>query len=348
MAKWGQGDPRWIVEERADATNVNNWHWTERNATSWSKSLLESLLVDLVFDGKEGTCKTVKVTEITGEASANNRKGKLFFFYEFVIKLKWSGHSLDNQEDKCTGTMEIVNLSDENDLDSIDVIVETKKTTSEAYALKSLVLREGVPVVKEQLGVYLKKLKEEFSQGMVLPRQNSSNNPPEKVVTATQPQQVSTTVTTNGVKKSGQANSSNHGYRIHTKKLSLTEDFKTTAEDLYYTLTNIERVKAFTDSTVILEPFKGGKFQMFGGNIEGEFLQLERNKKIVQRWRSKGWPEGHFSTVTIEILELDDHTQLRLVQTEVPDDQLERTQQGWRRHYFECMKNTFGYGSRLL
>jgi len=50
----------------------------------------------------------------------------------------------------------------------------------------------------------------------------------------------------------------------------------------------------------------------------------------------------------MEIVELDDHTQLRLVQTEVPDDQLEVTQQGWRRHYFECMKNTFGYGSRLL
>lgn len=27
MAKWGHGDPRWIVEERPDATNVNNWHW---------------------------------------------------------------------------------------------------------------------------------------------------------------------------------------------------------------------------------------------------------------------------------------------------------------------------------
>ena len=27
MAKWGQGDPRWIVEERPDAKNVNNWHW---------------------------------------------------------------------------------------------------------------------------------------------------------------------------------------------------------------------------------------------------------------------------------------------------------------------------------
>ena len=27
MAKWGEGDPRWIVEERPDSTNVNNWHW---------------------------------------------------------------------------------------------------------------------------------------------------------------------------------------------------------------------------------------------------------------------------------------------------------------------------------
>lgn len=83
--------------------------------------------------------------------------------------------------------------------------METKKTTSEAYALKSLVLREGVPAVKKQLGVYVKKLKEgeqgilcyggscdpptvEFSQGMVLPRQNSSNNPPEKVAMAVKPQ----------------------------------------------------------------------------------------------------------------------------------------------------------------
>ena len=41
MAKWGEGDPRWIVEERPDATNVNNWHWTEKNADKWSKSKLE-------------------------------------------------------------------------------------------------------------------------------------------------------------------------------------------------------------------------------------------------------------------------------------------------------------------
>ena len=44
MAKWGEGDPRWIVEERPDATNVNNWHWTEKNADQWSKNKLKVLL----------------------------------------------------------------------------------------------------------------------------------------------------------------------------------------------------------------------------------------------------------------------------------------------------------------
>ena len=43
MAKWGEGDPRWIVEERPDATNVNNWHWTEKNATFWSRERFDSL-----------------------------------------------------------------------------------------------------------------------------------------------------------------------------------------------------------------------------------------------------------------------------------------------------------------
>ncbi len=55
MAKWGEGDPRWIVEERADAKNVNNWHWTEKNATQWSKDKIHSLLIGFTFDSDD--CK---------------------------------------------------------------------------------------------------------------------------------------------------------------------------------------------------------------------------------------------------------------------------------------------------
>lgn len=57
---------------------------------------------------------------------------------------------------------------------------------------------------------------------------------------------------------------------------------------------------------------------------------------------------GHFSLVTMEIDEQEDQTQLKLTQLEIPDDQYERTQDGWRKYYFECMKTIFGYGARLL
>ena len=42
-----------IVEERADATNVNNWHWTEKNATLWSKDKLRELLIGLTIENDE-------------------------------------------------------------------------------------------------------------------------------------------------------------------------------------------------------------------------------------------------------------------------------------------------------
>uniref|UniRef100_A0AAV2LWH3 Activator of Hsp90 ATPase AHSA1-like N-terminal domain-containing protein n=1 Tax=Knipowitschia caucasica TaxID=637954 RepID=A0AAV2LWH3_KNICA len=90
MAKWGEGDPRWIVEERADATNVNNWHWTERDATPWSSEKLKSLLVGVTVEGEDGTCEITEVTKCDGEASINNRKGKLIFFYEWSLKASWT------------------------------------------------------------------------------------------------------------------------------------------------------------------------------------------------------------------------------------------------------------------
>lgn len=45
----------------------------------------------LIFFYLSVFCELKEVTSIEGEASANNRKAKLIFFYEFVIKGEWSG-----------------------------------------------------------------------------------------------------------------------------------------------------------------------------------------------------------------------------------------------------------------
>ncbi len=125
MAKWGEGDPRWIMEERPDATNVNNWHWSEENADHWSKKKLEELLVGLEAEG-DGSVKA-KVTELEkceGKARANNRKAKLIFFYEWELVLKWVG----GEENKVEGKVTLPNLSEEHtDMGDVDLEVTITK-----------------------------------------------------------------------------------------------------------------------------------------------------------------------------------------------------------------------------
>lgn len=44
----------------------------------------------------------------------------------------------------------------------------------------------------------------------------------------------------------------------------------------------------------------GGKFSLFGGNLEGEFVQVDAPNSYTQKWRFKSWPDNWFSTVRIK------------------------------------------------
>ena len=59
-------------------------------------------------------------------------------------------------------------------------------------------------------------------------------------------------------------------------------------------------------------------------------------------------PPGHHSTVSIELQQESSGTKLTLLQTEVPDSDCEATKEGWKRHIFENIKSTFGYGAQLF
>lgn len=88
-------------------------------------------------------------------------------------------------------------------------------------------------------------------------------------------------------------------------------------------------------------------FAYFGGNVSGKFQDLIPSKRIKQTWRLKQWPEGHFSTVLMEIEEKEDHSVLTLTQTGVPAAEEEATRNNWKRYYWDSIKQTFGFGSFL-
>ena len=99
MAKWGEGDPRWIVEERQDSHNVNNWHWKEvgkstrsvdpwnyrkkrfdklyLDANKWSEERLSLLFGDIDIADGPFQMKIKNMASCTGESMASNRKNKL-------------------------------------------------------------------------------------------------------------------------------------------------------------------------------------------------------------------------------------------------------------------------------
>lgn len=64
---------------------------TERDATNWSSDKLKSLLLGVSVESDEGSCEVTEVSKLEGEASINNRKGKLIFFYEWNLKATWTG-----------------------------------------------------------------------------------------------------------------------------------------------------------------------------------------------------------------------------------------------------------------
>jgi activator of HSP90 ATPase len=64
---------------------------TEKNATPWSKDRIKQLLCQIEIEKGAVTIKLTEVQKLEGEATANNRKAKLIFLFEWDIKVKLTG-----------------------------------------------------------------------------------------------------------------------------------------------------------------------------------------------------------------------------------------------------------------
>ncbi|CAL8283130.1 unnamed protein product [Lota lota] len=336
MAKWGEGDPRWIVEERADATNVNNWHWTERDATNWSSDKLKSLLLGVSVENEEGACEVTEVGKVEGEASINNRKGKLIFFYEWTLKATWTGTSKSGIQYK--GSIDVPNLSDENDMEDLDINITLNKDEPDT-PLATLMKTGGAERLRAALGSYVGFLKTEFTQGMILPTANGVSKP--------QSSQSKTKLDKTQISSGSTDPPPNTGVKIPTCKFSMRETFLTSPTELYRVFLNQEMVQAFTHAPATVEAEKGGRFRLLDGNVVGEFTELVPDERVVMRWRYNTWPCEHYATISLTLSDRASETELKAEFRGVPANEEERTRQGWQRYYFEAIKQTFGFGARL-
>lgn len=340
MAKWGEGDPRWIVEEREDGVNVNNWHWREKNCTPWSVKHIQDLFKGTTLvDGPEKIVCTDNV-RVEGDVTANNRKNKLILLYELEVFIDWKGTTEDGKE--VTGKIEVPNLSDENDPDELEVNVSASKDDADARRLKELVRKQGRPVVIKLLTQYLETLKKDYCKDLIL----QSKTEEQERKTAHSAHAKANGNEAVAVKLSnGIAEAVSISRPAPTTTIKESYEFKCNAEDAYLVLTDPARVSAWVQSPVKLEARPGGEWALFGGNVQGKFIELVPNKKIVQTWRFASWPASQTSTVTITFEQGEDSTKVTLLQTDVPKSEAERVKEGWRANYWRRINSVFGYGA---
>jgi len=330
MALKGHGDPRWIVEDRADGKNVNNWHWTETDYTSWAKNKLTELLVNLPIETNEITCKTTSLT-CTGDVSVNTRKQKTILFYELVVKISWEG-TYNKSGLNTKGTIHLPYISEENDDDDFEINLTVEGDTSDHEQLKDLLRKEVIPVLKQKIPLMLKELRDvAIGQTKLPPKQEPANK-------------LDKLETTVAVKQTPTSNAPSKPSGPRLVSVSVTDKFMCRPMDLYFCFVEPNRVKAYAGGDATVDAKVGGKFALFGGAVVGEFTELVPGSKLVQKWRFSSWSEGHYSTVVMDFEEKNGKTVFKLTQTNIPEQDKERTEGGWRDNFLRRIKGVFGYG----
>ncbi|KAK0617454.1 activator of Hsp90 ATPase [Immersiella caudata] len=320
--------------------NPNNWHWVNKDVSVWARQWFDDNLTKI--EAKEGdvSAKITKVVSMDGDVDVAQRKGKVITIFDVKLTLEYSGSTPEAKD--VSGTITVPEVSHELEEDEFVFEIDIFSDAKEKQPVKDLVRSKIVPQLRSEFRKLSPALIAEHgkdiqhapgsnpSSGVSTPKLHAPSAAPAKMATTSQ---------------------KNSGSIVNTTTVTDNEEFRTTAAELYQTFTDPQRLAAFTRAPpkVFEGAKKGGKFELFGGNVSGEYLELVEPTKIVQSWRLDQWPSGHYSNLQIEFdqNDVDSVTVMRVEWTGVPVGQEEVTKRNWLEYYVKSIKRTFGFGTVL-
>lgn len=322
--------------------NPNNWHWVNKDVSAWTRQWLEENLTKVKAQAGDVEARISKVQSMDGDVDVSQRKGKVITIFDVKLVLEYTGSTPDEAE--VSGTITVPEVAHDTDEDEYVFDIDIFSESASKQPVKDLVRSKIVPQLRQEFQKIAPALIAEHGKDIqhAAGVDPSSGFTPAKV--HPQAQAVSST-------PAASSSSNKIGSIVNTTTVTDNEEFRTTAEELYQTFVDPGRLAAFTRSPpkVFEGAHKGGKFELFGGNVSGEYLELDQPKKVVQSWRLREWPAGHFSKLQIEFDQNDvDHvTVMRVVWEGVPIGQEEVTKRNWLEYYVKSIKQTFGFGTIL-
>lgn len=284
-------------------------------------------------DGKL-SAKISRLTEAEGDCDVSQRKGKVITLFDLVVKLEWEGKTEDGET--ADGSITIPEVAHDTAEDEYVFEIDTHSPTAAKDKVKDLVRSNILPQLRAALQELAPALIAEHGKDI----QHTTSEPPVTPKPAALPTPIAV---------SSKPSSSTAG-RVNTTTLTSNEEFRTSAEQLQRVFTDPGMIAAFTRGKpkVWSGTNPGDKFVIFDGNVEGSFVSMSPTE-IVQKWRLRQWPEGHFSTLTMKFDQNDREgvTVLRMTWDGVPIGQEDVTKRNWDEYYVKSIKICFGYGTVL-
>jgi len=119
--------------------------------------------------------------------------------------------------------------------------------------------------------------------------------------------------------------------------------FDAPPHDVFEALMDSKKHAAFTGDKAKIDRRVGGIFSVFGGYATGKTLRLEKDKVIVQSWRSTEFAKDDpDSRVTFHLSKRGNGTRLIFVHSNVTDAQAADIKQGWIDFYWTPLKEYLG------
>ncbi|KAK2733164.1 hypothetical protein FQN57_002283 [Myotisia sp. PD_48] len=322
--------------------NPNNWHWVNKDVSGWAKEYLQGRLVGISAEELGVTAKINKLLSMDGDVDVSQRKGKVITLFDVKLQLDFEGKTADDED--VTGSIKIPEVAHDTEEDEYVFDISIYSESSSKTPVKELVLSRIVPQIRTELLTLAPALIAEHGKDIQhAPGSNVSSGFATPTYHPSTAKPASKPLTPTPSKESS--------FSINTATVNASDEFRTTADELYNTFTEPERLAAFTRGAP--KQFDGahvgGRFSIFDGNVDGEYVTLEKPTLIVQRWRLAQWPEGHYSAqeIRFEQNNIDAVTVLNVKWTGVPIGQEEVVRRNWDVYYVRSIKQTFGFGTIL-
>ena len=71
--------------------NPNNWHWVNKDASTWTREYLDMELLETSVEENGVSAKIEKVLSMEGDVDVSQRKGKVITLFDVNLRLEYGG-----------------------------------------------------------------------------------------------------------------------------------------------------------------------------------------------------------------------------------------------------------------